>query len=126
MDFKEILKMKRKEYRLKQSELAKIIDVSAQSISKYELGEAEPALNKLIVLADYFGLTLDELVGREPRDIPDFLDDDELQLIRDYKILSPPDRGKARKIIRALSDNDQEESEDHKPERFAEEGRGTA
>lgn len=35
------------------------------AIRRYERGEAEPTLSSLLLMADYFEVTLDELVGRE-------------------------------------------------------------
>ncbi len=40
--------------------------MSSMSYRRYESGEREPSLSKLCVLADYFGITLDQLAGREP------------------------------------------------------------
>lgn len=34
------------------------------AIRRYERGEAEPTLSSLLLIADYFEVTLDELTGR--------------------------------------------------------------
>ena len=47
---------------LSQLELAEALEVSRQSISKWETGAAVPELDKLVRLSDVFGITLDELV----------------------------------------------------------------
>ena len=47
---------------MSQLELAEALDVSRQSISKWETGAAVPELDKLVKLSDVFGITLDELV----------------------------------------------------------------
>ena len=47
---------------MSQLELAEALDVSRQSISKWETGTAMPELDKLVKLSDVFGITLDELV----------------------------------------------------------------
>lgn len=54
---------------LSQEELAARLDVSRQSVSKWETGQSVPDLEKLIKLADLFGITVDELVreGERPR-----------------------------------------------------------
>lgn len=49
---------------LSQGDLANLLDVSRQSISKWETDAAVPDLDKLLKLADLFQVTLDELVGR--------------------------------------------------------------
>ena len=52
---------------MSQLELAEALDVSRQSISKWETGAAVPELDKLVKLSQVFGVTLDELVqGAEP------------------------------------------------------------
>ncbi len=51
---------------LSQLELSDLLDVSRQSISKWETDAAVPELSKLVKMAEVFGVTLDELVlGRE-------------------------------------------------------------
>ena len=49
---------------LSQSDLADLLNVSRQSVSKWETDGAVPDLDKLIKLCDVFGVTLDELTGR--------------------------------------------------------------
>jgi len=51
---------------LSQGDLAEILDVSRQSVSKWETDTAVPELDKLIKLCDVFGVTLDELAERTP------------------------------------------------------------
>ena len=52
----------RGERKLSQGDLAEKLDVSRQSVSKWETGQAVPELDKIIRLADLFGITVDELV----------------------------------------------------------------
>ena len=54
---------------MSQLELAEALEVSRQSISKWETGAAVPELDKLVKLSDVFGITLDELV-RGTADLP--------------------------------------------------------
>ena len=53
---------------LSQGDLANLLDVSRQSVSKWETDAAVPDLDKLLKLADLFEVTLDELTGRTPPD----------------------------------------------------------
>ena len=55
---------------LSQGDLAEALDVSRQSVSKWETGGATPDLDKLLALCDLFGVTLDELVRGEMMDAP--------------------------------------------------------
>ncbi len=50
---------------LSQGDLAEALNVSRQSISKWETGSATPDLDKLLALCDLFGVSLDELVRGE-------------------------------------------------------------
>lgn len=61
--FKDNLKELRIERKLGQVELAKSIGVSKGVISLWENGLREPNMYSLILLAKYFGVTIDELVG---------------------------------------------------------------
>lgn len=55
----------RNEKNLSQGDLSDALDVSRQSVSKWENNMAVPDLDKLIKLSDIFEVSLDELVGRE-------------------------------------------------------------
>lgn len=50
---------------LSQGDLAELLQVSRQSVSKWETDAAVPDLDKLMKLCDVFGVTLDELACRE-------------------------------------------------------------
>ncbi len=52
----------RKKSGLSQEELAEKIGVSRQAVSKWERSEASPDTDNLILLADIYGVTLDELL----------------------------------------------------------------
>lgn len=60
----------RKKAGLSQEALAEKVGVSRQAISKWELGEAEPEIRKLKLLADVFGVTTDWLLSDEPEETP--------------------------------------------------------
>lgn len=61
------LKELRHEASLKQSELARILNTTQRKISYWESGKVEPDLDSLWLIADYFSISIDELVGRELR-----------------------------------------------------------
>ncbi len=54
----------RKERKIKQSELALAIGVAQSAISQWEKGINEPKASYLILLADYFNVSIDYLCGR--------------------------------------------------------------
>ena len=55
----------RTERGMSQEALAAALNVSRQSVSKWENNSATPELEKLMAMGDIFGITLDQLVGRE-------------------------------------------------------------
>lgn len=55
----------RTERNLSQGDLSEILEVSRQSVSKWENGAATPDLDKIIKLSEVFGITIDELVKSE-------------------------------------------------------------
>ena len=61
--FKDILKELRTERGLGQVELANAIGVSKGVISLWENGLREPNMYSLIVIAKFFKISIDELVG---------------------------------------------------------------
>ena len=52
----------RKEKNLSQEELANELDVSRQSVSKWETNQSTPDFDKIVALSEYFGITTDELL----------------------------------------------------------------
>ena len=52
----------RKAAGLSQEQLAEQIDVSRQSVSKWELNDAAPEISKIIALSELFGVSTDELL----------------------------------------------------------------
>lgn len=67
MTLGERISAQRAAHNLSQSDLAERLDVSRQSISKWETDASVPELDKLIKLCELFGLSMDQLVrGVEP------------------------------------------------------------
>ena len=65
MEFNEKLQKLRKEQNLTQEELAEKLFVSRTAISKWESGRGYPSIDSLKVIAKYFHVTIDELIGGE-------------------------------------------------------------
>ena len=59
----ETIKRLRRERDLTQEEVAAHLGISFQSISKWERGEGYPDITMLPALANYFGISVDELLG---------------------------------------------------------------
>ena len=65
MSFSENLKQVRKEHHLSQEELAELLDVSRQAISKWEQGQGYPEVEKLLLLSSKLNISLDALMSNE-------------------------------------------------------------
>lgn len=67
MDFAKKLLEARRSKHLSQEGLAEIIGVSRQAIAKWEQAESWPEIEKVILLADYFQLSIDSLLRVEQK-----------------------------------------------------------
>ncbi|MBQ8198562.1 MAG: helix-turn-helix transcriptional regulator [Lachnospiraceae bacterium] len=65
MEFQEKLQELRKSKGLTQEELAKELYVSRTAVSKWESGRGYPSIDSLKQIADYFSVTIDELLSGE-------------------------------------------------------------
>lgn len=63
--FKDILKELRIEKGISQDKLSKDLKLSKGIISMWENGLREPTMTSLILLSQYFGVSIDYLVGLE-------------------------------------------------------------
>jgi len=61
MNIGEIIKINRTKKAMSQAELAEVLHVSAQSVSKWENGSSMPDINQLPSIASFFGITIDDL-----------------------------------------------------------------
>ena len=62
MKFNEKIIMLRKNKNLSQEDLGNELGVARQTISKWELGETTPEMDKLIKMSEIFEITLDDLI----------------------------------------------------------------
>ena len=62
MKFNEKLIELRKTKGLSQEELGNELGVSRQTVSKWELGQNYPDFQKLVILSDFFNISLDKLI----------------------------------------------------------------
>ena len=60
----ERLKLLRKEKKVPQKELADLLGISIRGYQFYESEDNEPNIKVLTVLADFYGVSIDYLVGR--------------------------------------------------------------
>ncbi len=62
MEFNNKLYELRKQKGFSQEELANRLNVSRQTVSKWEVGESSPDMEKLVAIGELFDISLDELV----------------------------------------------------------------
>jgi transcriptional regulator with XRE-family HTH domain len=99
------LKVLREKWRLNQEGLAMKLNVSQSTVSAYEIGERTPDLEILIVIANFFDVSLDYLVGLsdvKQRITQSDLLPDELEHLHTYRQLSIVDRDKVTAYIDGL------------------------
>lgn len=69
MNFSDNLKRLRKENNLSQEELAEKLNVSRQSVSKWESNSAYPEMDKIIQISNMFNVGIDELLNKDIREV---------------------------------------------------------
>ena len=52
---------------LNQTQVGELANVAQSAVSKWERGESEPPHGTLRILADFYGVSIDYLLGREPK-----------------------------------------------------------
>ncbi len=64
-NYGELLKEHRKAFGKTLLDVERATGISNQNLSRWEQGKVLPNIDFCVKLADYYGITLDELVGRE-------------------------------------------------------------
>lgn len=54
----------RNERGVSQQELGKLVNMSKMAVSHWESGHSEPSISQLILLSDFFEVTVDYLIGK--------------------------------------------------------------
>ena len=99
------LRKVRTEQNVTQKALGEAIGVTQQTINKYENHPDEPDIDRMIAIADYFGISVDYLVGHTdiPHVIehlePNDLNYDEAALIEHYRKLTVPEKDSIKFVI---------------------------
>ena len=65
INYGEALKYQREINGYSQSELAKRTKLNQQAISLWESNKRTPSIDYCVILADFYGITIDELIGRD-------------------------------------------------------------
>lgn len=101
MEFNNRLYELRKQRGFSQEELANKLNVSRQTISKWEVGDSTPDMEKLIAISDLFHISLDELVsGKVPVSAEPSQKPPELLHVLQETVMTEPNRKKAKKGLK--------------------------
>lgn len=85
-----------------QTDIAEYLGTTAQYYGKYEKGERELPFSRAIQLAEYYGVSLDYLAGRNKNKNEQSADEDEQTLLYNWRCLSERDKGKVEYLIAEL------------------------
>lgn len=96
-----MLKQLRLSEKMTQPELASKIGVSRSAISMYENGAREPDISTLLLISDFFGVTVDYLLGCEKK--PTAKGDGLTETERRFLSLSPEKQQTLLNFIEALT-----------------------
>ena len=102
MEFNNKLYELRKQKGFSQEELANRLNVSRQTVSKWEVGDSTPDMEKLVAISALFGISLDELVmnkAPEPAPAPQTAKSELYTDIKE-KVLTDKNRKKAKKGLK--------------------------
>ena len=69
MKFSENLYTLRKNKKISQEQLAELVDVSRQSVSKWELGESYPTVENIFKLCNVLNCKMNELINEKLADL---------------------------------------------------------
>ena len=86
-----------------QAELAEHLGIKQQEISRYERGETKAPVNYLADVADYCGVSVDYLLGRQTETAA-MLTQDESDLLHLYQTLTPENRIRLHERAESLLD----------------------
>ena len=105
------LKELRKKNNITQKDIALKIGITDKTYANYENNKTEPPIETLIKLADYFHITIDELVGREYSNFIDkgLLNNIELDTIEKMRKLDRDNQLRLQTFVFALLQNQKEE-----------------
>ncbi len=104
------LQFLRKNLKKTQAEVAQDLKLQKQTYQNYELGKRQPDSNTLILLADYFGVSIDYLLGHETKGIIhiDSFNAAQQSIIESIRDLDEDLCGKAEAYIAGLKETQQE------------------
>lgn len=94
----------RKRQKLNQKQLGSIIGVAQNTISNWETGKREPDHESLKKMADFFGVSVDCLLGRDEKKPPTKIDEGQLdeQLIQRLRSLTAEEQSRVDAFVQGM------------------------
>lgn len=86
------LKELRKKQKLTQQQVADAVGIGMQAYAYYEKEERDPSPDTLCRLADFFDVTVDELLGRSSSDIFDNARIEQPEILQLYERMTPEEQ----------------------------------
>ena len=99
MSFSEKLIRLRKQHGFSQEELGYKLNVTRQTVSKWELGQTVPEMNKLISLSQIYGISLDELTNEDKLNVDNTTKKDDIKIENENKNKTKTKDKDLRKIL---------------------------
>lgn len=103
MDFNNRLYQLRKQKGLSQEELANRLNVSRQTVSKWEVGDSTPDMEKLIAMSDLFDVSLDKLVMGKEEEKGQEAQKSEFVTVINEKVLTDKNKKKAKSVLKIIA-----------------------
>lgn len=101
MEFNNRLYQLRKQKGFSQEELANRLNVSRQTVSKWEVGDSTPDMEKLVAISDLFDVSLDMLIMGKDAPAPEAAPaKSELVDVINQKVLTPDNKKKAKSALK--------------------------
>ena len=99
------IKELRTKMQLSQYEVAKKLDIPQTTFYNYETERNDPSIKTLIKMADFFNVSIDELVGREADTINlKYLNENEAYLIKKILKMNDLELAKTRAYVTGLTE----------------------
>ena len=99
MSFSFRIKELREERGLSQARLARELGVGTGSVGMWESTSEIPPVKKLLLIADYFGVSLDYLVGKSDTRAPSAAQED--PFFAEYRTLSPTQKELLKELVKS-------------------------
>lgn len=98
------LRLLRQKNGMSQQQLADVLGISQQSVNKYENHNIEPDITTLITLANYFGVSVDFLIGKsENEDADNLISADEKHILNIYRGLDAAEKNCVKTVIETFN-----------------------